>query len=212
MSQGQPSILIVDEAQRLPEALLEEVRLLLNLETGQTKLLEIILVGQPELSQILARSDFRQLKQRVSYTCRLKPLGLEELREYVNHRLNRAGLPDQTLFPDHTIEVLHRYSGGIPRLVNTLCDNALRTGFAMQSPQIDVSILDEVATELELSPNGLPLPSAAAARSPERVPSQTPPEAPRSQTVSSNGRVLQEEHASRQESMGLFANLVRRWE
>lgn len=148
-----PSVLIVDEAQRLSADVLEEIRLLLNLETPQEKLLEIIVAGQPELTEIFRRSELRQLKQRVSCICKLEPLSLEDLREYLRFRLTRAGLPEQTLFPGPTIQMLHDYTQGIPRLVNTLCDAALRTGFALQSPTITVSMIREAAKDLELTPS-----------------------------------------------------------
>jgi general secretion pathway protein A len=149
---GRPSVLIVDEAQRLSSELLEEIRLLLNLETAREKLLEIIVAGQPELMEVLRRPELRQLKQRVSCFCRLAPLKLEELREYVHHRLARAGLAQQSLFSDAALEVVYEYTSGIPRLVNTLCDSALQTGFALQSPRITISMIQEAAQDLDLLP------------------------------------------------------------
>jgi general secretion pathway protein A len=147
---GRPSILIVDEAQQLSAELLEEIRLLLNLETPREKLLEIIVAGQPELGEILRRPELRQLKQRVSHLCKLAPLTLEELKEYLHHRLAQAGLPQQTLFPPETIHLIHQCTQGIPRLINTLCDNALQTGFALQSPRVTETIVEEAARDLEL--------------------------------------------------------------
>lgn len=145
---GKPSILIIDEAQRLSTEILEEIRLLLNLETASEKLLQIIISGQPELAEIFQRTELRQLKQRISYWCRLHPLTPEELKEYVHHRLSCAGLPDPDLFPEETLDAVYGYTGGIPRSVNTLCDNALRIGFALQSPHITVSIIQEAAMDL----------------------------------------------------------------
>src|SRR5207248_1056826 len=124
-NEGRPSALIVDEAHRIPPELLEEIRLLLNLETPREKLLEIILVGQPELSEVLAQPEMRQLKQRVSCICKLAPLGPEHVREYIQHRLAKAGLPDQRVFSDAVMESIYVYTAGIPRLVNTLCTAAL---------------------------------------------------------------------------------------
>ena len=149
---GRPSVLIVDEAQRLTPELLEEIRLLLNMETPKEKLLQIIISGQPELTEILQRSELRQLKQRVSCMCRLKPLTMEELKEYLQHRLSRAGLPDQRLFPGAVIELIHIYSQGIPRLINSLCDSALQSGFGVQSPVITEALLKEAAVDLDLIP------------------------------------------------------------
>jgi general secretion pathway protein A len=149
--QGRASVLIVDEAQQLSPQLLEEIRLLLNLETPQEKLLEIIVAGQPELGDLLRRPEFRQLKQRVSHFCKLQPLNRDELREYVNHRLAHAGLPHQTLFPVETLHSIYHYTQGIPRLVNTLCDNALQIGFALQSARITEAIIEEAAGDLDLA-------------------------------------------------------------
>jgi general secretion pathway protein A len=160
---GWLAVLIVDEAQRLSCELLEEIRLLLNMETPREKLLQIIMAGQPELSQTLARPELRQLKQRVSAICRLEPLSLEELREYMQHRLNQAGLPDQHLFSEEVIGLILRYTQGIPRLVNSLCDSALQTGFALQTPRMTPAIIKEVADDLELSDSGVPKAQAAAA-------------------------------------------------
>jgi general secretion pathway protein A len=149
-AEGRRPVLIVDEAHRLSPELLEEIRLLLNLETAHEKYLEIIIGGQPELGEMLARPDLRQLKQRVSCFCRLVPLTPAETREYIQHRLTRAGLRQKTLFPDDTIEAIYRYTQGIPRLVSSLCDHALQTGFAIQAPLITLSLVREAASDLEL--------------------------------------------------------------
>jgi len=150
-AENRPSILMIDEAHRLPLELLEEIRLLLNLETPREKLLEIILAGQPELSELMGRQDLRQLRQRVSYVCRLKPLSSNELREYIRHRLWRAGRTDFSLFPEDTLRAIYQCTGGIPRLVNTLCDNCLHIGFALRSPLMTLSIVEEAAADLDLS-------------------------------------------------------------
>jgi general secretion pathway protein A len=150
-AERRPSILMIDEAHRLPLELLEEIRLLLNLETPREKLLEIILAGQPELSDLMGRQDLRQLRQRVSYVCRLKALSFTELREYTRHRLWRAGRTDFSLFPDDTLRAIHEFTGGIPRLINTLCDNCLHIGYALQSPVITLSIVKEAAADLDFS-------------------------------------------------------------
>lgn len=153
---GRPSVLIVDEAQRLSPELLEEIRLLLNMETPREKLLQIIVAGQPELTDILRRPELRQLKQRVSCACKLNPLTMEELKEYLQHRLTRAGLARQTLFSPAVIQQIHDYTTGIPRLINSLCDSVLQTGFAMQAPQITAAIVDEAARDLDLT-SGTPI-------------------------------------------------------
>jgi general secretion pathway protein A len=150
--QGRPAILIVDEAQRLPVELLEEIRLLLNLETPQEKLLEIVLAGQPELDETLNRSDLRQLRQRVGCICTLLPLNAGDIREYVTHRLTQAGRTEPDLFRDGAFEALYMFSRGIPRLINTIADTALRIGFSMQASSITSLIVDEAARELQLAP------------------------------------------------------------
>lgn len=148
---GRPSVLIIDEAQRLSPELLEEVRLLLNMETPQEKLLQIIMSGQPELSEIMRHPELRQLKQRVSCACKLRPLTLEEMRGYLEYRLAQAGLPKQTLFPEAVIHLICSYTQGIPRLVNSLCDSALQLGFAAQSPVITEALIKEAAIDLDLA-------------------------------------------------------------
>jgi general secretion pathway protein A len=151
---GQITVLIVDEAQNLSAELLEEIRLLTNLETATEKLLQIILVGQPELSLKLNSPELRQLKQRVGLRCTLDPLSLYETKEYIKTRLEIAGLPNQTIFPDATISEVYRCSTGIPRLINSICDNALITGYACDSLTIGVEIIQEAANDLELSGGG----------------------------------------------------------
>ncbi|HEV2299113.1 MAG TPA: AAA family ATPase [Candidatus Acidoferrales bacterium] len=150
---GTTAALIVDEAQLLSWELLEEIRLLTNLETSQQKLLQIVLVGQPELDQKLDSPHLRQLKQRVGLRCRLEPLSLDELRGYIHRRLELAGANSHgaTIFADGAIESVHRFSRGIPRLINTLCENALVSGYARQSNQVTPEIIQEVATDFRLN-------------------------------------------------------------
>jgi general secretion pathway protein A len=147
---GKRAIIIVDEAHALSRELLEEVRLLLNLETAQEKLLDIIIAGQPELIDTLRCSELRQLKQRVACFCRLDRLSLPEVTEYIKHRFAQAGVPHQEIFPEATIKLVYEYTHGIPRLVNTLCDGALRTGFALGCRQMTASIICEAAEDLDL--------------------------------------------------------------
>lgn len=145
--------LIVDEAQLLSWELLEEIRLLTNLETSKHKLLQIVLVGQPELEQKLDSQQLRQLKQRVSLRCNLKPLEPDELKGYIYRRLQLAGANSHAaaIFPDETIALIHNLSRGIPRLVNTLCENSLLLGFGHSQRQISSEIVQEVATDLRLN-------------------------------------------------------------
>lgn len=216
-AEGNRTVLIVDEAQRLSMEVLEEIRLLLNLETPQEKLLEIIMAGQQELSDFIQRPELRQLKQRISFCCKLKPLSREELCEYVNHRLTRAGLQKERLFPRETLNLIYESTNGIPRLVNTLCDNCLRIGFAMQSQEISVSIVQEAAADLSLL-TGSPeesheIPAAVEQEFPSEPPVQ---KNPKQNGTSTNGNgitgiVPMESYAARQKSFGLFGSLMDRW-
>ena len=212
-AENRPSILMIDEAHRLPLELLEEIRLLLNLETPREKLLEIILAGQQELTDVFRRPDLRQLKQRVSYVCRLKPLSLEDLRGYVNHRLRCGGRTDFSLFPDPTLRAIFEYTKGVPRLVNTICDNCLQIGFAMQARQITPAIAQEAATDLDLvgHSNGLPAETAPLASNPFAAKPSAPPAASNGAT---NGRsltpILPEADELKQKSPGFLARFVGR--
>lgn len=128
---GRRAVLLLDEAQALPDASLETVRLLSNLETERTKLLQVILFGQPELDQRLAAPGLRQLRQRIAFSARLRPLDREELAQYVGHRLRVAGHPDGRLLARGALTALHDGSSGIPRLVNVLCHKALLVAFGL---------------------------------------------------------------------------------
>src|SRR5262249_44860918 len=149
-AQGLRTVLVVDEAHLLPHHLLEEIRLLSNFETNREKLLQIILCGQPELHDVLGQPELRQLKQRVSLKCSIKMLNAHETAEYIRWRLRVAGARDENLFEPEAIKLIHQFSGGIPRIINNICDNALLTGFSEGSPHITVSIIDEVVEALDL--------------------------------------------------------------
>lgn len=163
--QGSTAVLVVDEAQLLTWELLEEIRLLTNLETAQQKLLQILLIGQPELDQKLDSMDLRQLKQRIALRCTLEPLTEEETRAYIRRRLARSGANSQadTIFPPRTTSVIHRYSRGIPRVINNLCEAALVEGFASKSPVITPELIHQVATEFRLLDSPPPTAQIAAA-------------------------------------------------
>jgi general secretion pathway protein A len=150
---GATTALVVDEAQLLSWELLEEIRLLTNLETSQHKLLQIVLVGQPELDRKLDSEELRQLKQRIGLRCRLEPLRLEELRGYIHKRLELAGANSHaaTIFPDEAISAIHELSSGIPRLTNTLCENSLISGYSRQVRHITPEIVREAAADLRLN-------------------------------------------------------------
>jgi general secretion pathway protein A len=143
------TVLLIDEAQHLGIDALEQVRLLTNLETNTQKLLQIILVGQPELSEKLARPELRQLSQRITARYSLAPLTVEETRAYVSHRLQVAGLPvTRELFSPSVITRLHRYTRGIPRLINVVCDRALLGTYGQNKAVIDKTLLKQAAVEV----------------------------------------------------------------
>ena len=164
--QGSTAVLVVDEAQLLSWELLEEIRLLTNLETAQQKLLQILLIGQPELDQKLDSVDLRQLKQRIALRCSLKPLTEEETRNYIYRRLARAGANSQstTIFPARTIAMIHRYSQGIPRIINNICEAALVEGFASKTFSIAPQTIEQVASDFRLVDSPQPAPVAAGSR------------------------------------------------
>lgn len=152
-SQGLRTVLIVDEAHGLPTALLEEIRLLLNFETSSEKLLQVILSGQPELHEVLNRPALRQLKQRISLRCQIKPLSVFEINKYIRFRLKQAGAANVNLFDNGAIGLIGAVSQGIPRVVNNICDNALLYGYASGAEAITRDIIEEVIEALDLSPN-----------------------------------------------------------
>jgi general secretion pathway protein A len=142
-------ILIIDEAQNLNLKLLEEVRLLSNLETDKHKLLQIILVGQPELRKTLSRPELAQLKQRISISCHIQPLGVRETEEYIRYRLEKAGQRDAVSFCDESIDIIHQFSHGIPRLINVFCDFLMLAAFVEKTREWDPELLKDVVGELE---------------------------------------------------------------
>ena len=150
---GENCALIIDESQNLSAEVLESIRLLSNFETSKDKLLQILLVGQPELAVRLNSPELRQLKQRVMLRHHLRALSLQECCEYVSNRLKVAGGGDRTIFTLNVLESIYSYSGGIPRVVNVLCDNALLTGYALGRKEIDTGIIRKVAEDLSITTN-----------------------------------------------------------
>ncbi len=146
-SAGRRVLLIIDEAQNLSTETLEQLRLLSNLETETSKLLQIVLLGQPELDQKLHAQDLRQLRQRISVWSRLGPMDADETREYVSHRLRVAGA-ERPIFTDSALRTVHQRSGGVPRLINLLCDRALLGGYADHKAQIGRRLVSRAAKEL----------------------------------------------------------------
>jgi general secretion pathway protein A len=148
-AQGTTTAVIIDEAHLLSWPLLEEVRLLTNMETPRQKLLQIILVGQPELDQRIDSPDLRQLNQRIGLRRKLAPLSGEEMQQYILRRLELASVktPARMIFSKLAVAAIQRYSRGIPRLANTICENALVSGYAHQLPIITARVVEEVAAE-----------------------------------------------------------------
>jgi len=147
---GRTCVLLVDEAHNLEWDVLEEIRLLGNLENRGGKLLQIILSGQPELDRKLDAPNLRQLKQRIVLRCMLNPLEPDEAVAYIGTRLARAGMPDQNIFSAELLEEIYKRARGIPRVINLICDNLLVTAFAMERKKCTLEMLDEVCQDLRL--------------------------------------------------------------
>ena len=147
---GRTTVLIVDEAHNLDWDVLEEIRLLGNLENRRGKMLQIILSGQQELDRKLEAPEFRQLKQRIALRCMLRGFSAQETIAYINSRMARAGVKDQQFISHDLMEEIHFRSQGIPRLINAICDNLLLTAFAMETHTATVEMLDEVTVDMRL--------------------------------------------------------------
>jgi len=147
-AQGHNSVLVIDEAQNLSADVLEQLRLLTNLETSERKLLQIILIGQPELRDLLARPDLEQLAQRIVARSHLGPLDAAETAQYVRHRLAVAGLARAVPFDRRALAKVHRLSGGVPRRINLLCDRALLGAYARSEPAVTAPIVEQAAREV----------------------------------------------------------------
>ncbi len=140
-------VLIIDEAQNLKPSVLEEIRMLSNLETETEKLIQIILMGQPELKQKLSLNTLEQLRQRVAVYFHLSPLNLEETQEYIRYRLKVASGTNREYFSAGALMAIHEFSKGVPRIINQLCDNALLTGYVTEIQMIDETVIKEVINE-----------------------------------------------------------------
>ena len=143
------AVLIIDEAQNLKPVLLEQIRLLSNLETEKEKLLQIILVGQPELREKLATRELKQLRQRIAIRYHIAPLSMREVGHYILHRLHVAGCNNGEIFQKEAIEDIFKFSGGIPRLVNILCDKSLLAGYTAEKKTIDSNLVQRCVREIE---------------------------------------------------------------
>lgn len=168
---GRMVLLVIDEAQNLTLAALEELRMLSNLETEKSKLLQIVLVGQPNLREKLNAPELEQLRQRVTVSYHLMPLDAEETERYINHRLRRAAIGAPIEFPREATDTIHGRSRGVPRIVNVICDAALVFGYAEERRAVDLELVQEVLSELEVT--GI-LPPVGAINMTESAPRTTP--------------------------------------
>ena len=147
---GERAVLVVDEAQNLSPQMLEEIRLLTNLETSTEKLLQIVLAGQPELEQKLNQPQLRQLRQRITLRAKTRQLTLEETQGYIQERMRIAGAENPDIFSPEAVAAVHRYARGIPRVTNLLCEHALVSSFADQKNPVPAEIVEEVARDFDL--------------------------------------------------------------
>ena len=147
---GERAVLVVDEAQNLSPQLLEEIRLLTNLETSTEKLLQIVLSGQPELEHKLNQPQLRQLRQRITLRAKTRQLTLEETQGYIEERMRIAGAENPDIFSPEAVAAVHRYARGIPRVTNLLCEHALVNSFASQQNPVPADVVEEVAHDFDL--------------------------------------------------------------
>ena len=198
-AEGRRPLLVVDEAQNLGAAGLEEIRLLSNMETEKSKLLQVVLAGQPNLRNTIASPELEQFRQRVVVSCHLRSLEAPETAAYINSRLKRAALGEPPRFPSDAADLVHQRSGGLPRMINVLCDATLVFGYAEERRHIDLPLVREVVAELEttgiLPPAGetraattslpVPIPRPAAAPPPAAGASEPPSRAAAVDTATS---------------------------
>lgn len=156
---GRRFIIVIDEAQNLDSSVLETIRLLSDFETPKAKLLQIILVGQPELADKLASRKLLQLRQRISVLSGLSPLSIEETRAYIDHRLRIAGYSGDPLFTSEAMQVVAQFTEGIPRNINNLCFSALSLGCALGQKLIGISVVEEVIADMDITRHVTTLPS-----------------------------------------------------
>jgi general secretion pathway protein A len=171
---GRMVLLVIDEAQNLSLGALEELRMLSNLETEKSKLMQIVLVAQPNLREKLAAPELEQLRQRITVSYHLLPLDAAETANYINHRLRRAALAAPLEFPREVTDVIHARSRGVPRIINVICDAALVFGYAEERHQIDSALIADVLAELELTGVLLPEPETGEAPPPPAVTERRP--------------------------------------
>jgi type II secretory pathway predicted ATPase ExeA len=183
-------VIVVDEAQNLSWDLLEEIRLLTNLESSSEKLLQIVLSGQPELAEKLRHPSVRQLRQRISVWCRTQPLSWDQTQTYISERLRIAGATD-SVFAPKAIQAVHRYSNGIPRIINLICEHALISAYVEQIKPIPAKIVESVSIELDLDQQSFMISNGSASEISESpistaIPSGVSPHAESTATVKDN--------------------------
>jgi len=149
IAKGNNVVLIIDEAQNLKLSVLEEIRMLSNLETEKEKLLQIVLVGQPELKKKLELPELRQLRQRIVVRFHIPGMAEDEIREYIDHRLRIAGSDGGISFSEESVESVYKYTGGIPRVINLVCDKALLAAYVIETKDISLALIDRAINELE---------------------------------------------------------------
>lgn len=149
LAKGNNVILIIDEAQNLKTSVLEEIRMLSNLETEKEKLFQIILVGQPELRNKLNSPNLKQLRQRIGVRFHITPLEKDEIDKYIYHRLSVAGSKGDIIFKEDALDCIYKYSGGIPRLINMVCDKALLAAYVMETKDISLPLIERSIHEIE---------------------------------------------------------------
>lgn len=171
---GRTTVLIVDEAHNLDWEVLEEIRMLGNLENRRGKLIQVILAGQPELDRKLDAPNLRQLKQRIVLRCSLEPFSETDTAEYIASRLERVGMPHQTIFPPDVVAEVHVRSQGIPRLINGICDNLLLTAFALETRVTNLEMLEEVSQDMRLEWPGKRVVRSPRSRYADQSVEQTP--------------------------------------
>jgi len=203
---GRRLIVVIDEAQNLEPSVLETVRLLSDFETPRAKLLQIILSGQPELAEKLARPSLRQLRQRVSLFCTLAPLPPDEVERYIDHRLRVAGHAGDSIFTLDARKMLARASEGVPRSINNLCFNSLSLGYALQQHTIGPDIVREAMADLELGSESGPADFAPAVLAARGFPSVEEAVRPASKTRPSNPKNVEE--ISPEEALALIQNVL----
>jgi putative secretion ATPase (PEP-CTERM system associated) len=172
-SSNRQPIIIIDEAQNLLAEGLEEIRLISNLEADNFKMVQIILVGQPELKRMIANPSLRQLRQRISISCHLNPLNRTETEEYIYHRLETVGNRNCVKFLDGVIDAIFRFSGGIPRLINLICDFLLLSAFVEETLAIDMALVDDAVNELSFGEKTVPAPRLPRTESVHSQPADT---------------------------------------